>query len=78
MKLGIRMIPTVLPDGVGSQYSIKYSFRRDLAGFVMNAFARATGFLRDTHQSVAVKIPKTDVPKGGRQAYFFAEGEHDG
>ena len=57
---------------------MKDFFRRYLARFVMNACTRGTSLFRDEHQSVAVDISKTDVCKGGGQAYFFAEGENDG
>jgi len=50
-------------DGLdGSQYSMKNFFRRDLARLVMNTFAWGTGFLRNRHQCVAVKISKPEDP----------------
>src|SRR5512139_2156183 len=48
--------------------------RRYPARFVMDAFARRTGFFGDQHQPVAVAIPKAEVRKCDREADLFAEG----
>ena len=65
---------SVFTDGVRRQHGMENFSRRYTARFVMDAFARRTGFFGDQHQPVAVAIPKTEVRKSDREADLFAEG----
>ena len=74
----MRLSFPLFSNGVGREHRLKYFLRRYLTRFVVNARAWGTGLFRDEHQFAAIDISETDVRKRGRQAYFFAEGEHYG
>src|SRR5258708_16923966 len=64
------------PGRVGGAHSVRYHLGRDLKRLIVDRLPLGRAALRDPIEHVSVELPKADVGKCERQAYFACEFEH--